>query len=707
MKVLTMNSEKSQKPNKLISEKSPYLQQHAFNPVDWHPWGTEAFKKAQAEDKPVFLSIGYSTCHWCHVMENESFDDPEVAKILNDAFICIKVDREERPDLDATFMKVCQTIAGTGGWPLHIIMTPDKKPFFAATYIPKENRFGRTGLKQLTQQIKELWTTRRNELVESAQKITALLKEEESIEARHFETLAESTSDEAYLKLEETFDENNGGFGYAPKFPTPHVLSFLLRYWKRTQNNKALQMVEKTLTAMRLGGIYDHLASGFHRYSTGSNWLVPHFEKMLYDQAMLIIAYAEAYQATRKDEYKQTAQQTINYVLRDMTDANGGFYSAEDADSEGEEGKFYLWTEQEIGQVLSKEEAELIKKVFNTEEQGNFIEASTGEKTGKNILHMKNPLTEIAENLCLNPTELQKLIDEACQKLHAARQKRIHPSKDDKILTDWNGLMIAALAMVSQAFDEPELATAAAKAAKFVMECLRDSEGNLLHRYRQGEKAITGFLDDHAFLIFGLLELYEAGFDVKYLRQALDLAERMLTHFWDKTHGGFFQTADYSETTLTRNKEIHDGAYPSGNSIAAMSLIRLARMTGESRFEEKADQIMNTFSLKVSKNPHSHAQLLSALDFALGPSSEVIIVGNPHKQDTSKMLQTLRSKFIPRKTVLFRSSAEETPEITHIAKVTKDLRENEGKATAFICKGHVCKTPTTDASEMLELLERQ
>jgi len=707
MKVLMMHSGKNQKPNKLISEKSPYLQQHAYNPVDWHPWGTEAFKKAQAEDKPVFLSIGYSTCHWCHVMEKESFEDPEVAKILNDAFVCIKVDREERPDLDATFMKVCQTIAGTGGWPLHVIMTPDKKPFFAATYIPKENRFGKTGLKQLTQQIKQLWTTRRNELVESAQKIITLLKEEESIEARPFETLAESTLDEAYLKLEETFDENNGGFGYAPKFPTPHVLSFLLRYWKRTQNNKALQMVEKTLTAMRLGGIYDHLASGFHRYSTDSNWRVPHFEKMLYDQAMLIIAYTEAYQATRKDEYKQAAQQTINYVLRDMTDANGGFYSAEDADSEGEEGKFYLWTEQEIRQVLSKEEAELLKKVFNTEEQGNFIEASTGEKTGKNILHMKKPLTEIAENLCLKPTELQKLIDEACQKLLAARQKRIHPSKDDKILTDWNGLMIAALAMVSQAFDEPELATAAAKASEFIMERLRDSEGNLLHRYRQGEKAITGFLDDHAFLIFGLLELYEAGFDVKHLRHALDLAERMLTHFWDKTHGGFFQTADHSETTLTRNKEIHDGAYPSGNSIAAMSLIRLARITGETRFEEKADQIMNTFSLEVSKNPHSYAQLLSALDFMLGPSSEIVIVGNPQKQDTTKMLQTLRSKFIPRKIVLFRSSAEETPEITHIARFTKDLKEKEGKATAFVCKGYVCKTPTTDASEMLELLERQ
>lgn len=709
MKVLAMPSEKNLKPNKLISEKSPYLLQHAYNPVDWYPWGAEAFQKAQAEDKPIFLSIGYSACHWCHVMEKESFDDPEVAGVLNEAFVCIKVDREERPDLDATFMKVCQTIAGTGGWPLHIIMTADKKPFFAATYIPKENRFGRTGLKQIAQQIKQLWATRRNELVESAERITMLLREgeKESREAQPFETLAESTLDEAYLKLEESFDENNGGFGYAPKFPSPHNLSFLLRYWKRTQNEKALEIVEKTLRAMRLGGIYDHLASGFHRYSTDSMWLVPHFEKMIYDQAMLVIAYTEAYQATRKDEYKQTALQVIKYVLRDMTDANGGFYSAEDADSEDQEGKFYVWTEQEIRQVLSQKEVELVRKAFNTQEQGNFIEATTGERNGKNILHMKKPLAEVASSLHFSPKEIQTLIDKACQKLLAARQKRIHPSKDDKILTDWNGLTIAALAKASQVFSKPEFATAAKKAADFIMGRLRDAEGNLLHRYREGDKGITGFLDDYAFLIWGLLELYEATFDAKHLRHAIDLADRMLRHFWDKTNGGFFQTADYSETTLIRNKEIHDGAYPSGNSVAALNLIRLARITGETMFEEKAEQIMNAFSVEVSKTPNAHAQLMSALDFALGPSSEIVIVGDPQKEDTAKMLQTLRSKFLPRKVVLFRSSVEESPEITGIGKFTKDLKGKEGKATAFVCRDHVCKTPTTDASAMLELLEDQ
>jgi len=698
---------KTPKFNRLAKEKSPYLLQHSTNPVDWYPWCEEAFKKAEGEDKPIFLSIGYSTCHWCHVMEKESFDDPEVAKMLNDTFVCIKVDREERPDLDATFMKVCQATTGAGGWPLHIIMTADKKPFFAATYIPKNSRFGRMGLKQIIPQINQLWTTRRNELIESAEKITMVLKEgeKESRDTEPVEELAESTLDEAYLKLEENFDENNGGFGYAPKFPSPHSLSFLLRYWERTRHPKALEMVEKTLEAMQLGGIYDHLASGFHRYSTDPIWLVPHFEKMLYDQAMLVIAYTEAYQATQKDEYKQTAQQVIDYVLGSMTDASGGFYSAEDADSEGEEGKFYLWTEQELSQALSKGAAELVQKVFNTEEEGNFVETTTGKKNGKNILYLRKPLTEVALSLRFSPEEIQTLIHEACKKLLVARQKRIHPSKDDKILTDWNGLMIAALAKASQVFGESEFATAARKAVDFIMVCLRDAGGKLIHRYRGGDADIAGFLDDYAFLIWGLIELYETTFEAKYLRYVTDLTDKMLMHFWDKAQGGFYQTADNFEATLLRNKEIHDGAYPSGNSVAALNLIRLARITGETRFEEKAEQLMHAFSAEVSRTPHLYAQLLIALDFALGPSSEVVIVGNPRKEDTVKMLQTVRSKFVPRKVVLFRSSVEESPEITDLAKFTRNLRGKEGKATAFVCRNFFCKTPTTDVYAMLELLD--
>jgi len=703
-----MNSQKNLKVNRLISEKSPYLLQHAHNPVEWYPWGAEAFKKAQAEDKPVFLSIGYSTCHWCHVMEKESFEDPDIAKILNDAFVCIKVDREERPDLDAVYMKVCQKITGIGGWPLHVIMTPDQKPFFAATYIPKESRFGKPGLTQIIPQLKRLWTTRRKNLVESAEKVVRLLKEEEnkSRDPRLSEELNASTLDEAYLKLEQSFDENNGGFGYAPKFPSPHNLTFLLRYWKRTHHDKALEMVEKTLRAMRLGGIYDHLASGFHRYSTDATWLVPHFEKMLYDQAMLVIAYTEAYHATRKAEYKETAEQVISYVLQNLTDKDGGFFSAEDADSEGEEGKFYLWTEQEILEALPHNEAELLKKIFNIEKQGNFTEPTTGEKTGKNILCLKQPLAELAPSLHLPPQEIQKNVHKACQKLLKARQKRIHPSKDDKILTDWNGLMISALAKASQTFGKVEFATAARKAADFTIQHLRDTEGRVFHRYRKEEAGITGFLDDYAFLAWGLIELYLATFEPKYLRHAIELSETMIAHFWDKTHGGFFQTAEYSEAALVRNKEIHDGAYPSGNAIAALDLIFLAHMTGEPKFEEKAQQLMHAFSAEVAMNPHINTQLMIALDFAMGPSSEVVIVANDHTDDTSKMLQTVRSRFLPRNVTLLRSG-KDTDEIARLAQFTRDMKSKDGKATAFVCQNHVCKLPTTDPHVMRSLLDDQ
>ena len=458
---------------------------------------------------------------------------------------------------------------------------------------------------------------------------------------------------------------------------------------------------------MRLGGIYDHLGSGFHRYSTDSEWLVPHFEKMLYDQAMLVIAYVEAYQATGREEYKRTAREVIGYVLRQLNDPSGGFYSAEDADSEGEEGKFYLWAEEEIREALSHDEAELVKKVFGVEGEGNFVETTTGKRTWKNILYMRKPLAETASDLHLSLEELQKLVDDARQKLLAVRQNRVHPSRDDKILTDWNGLMIAALAKASQVFGDPEFVVAAKKAADFIIGQLCDAEGRLFHRYREGEAGIAGFLDDYAFFIWGLIELYEAVFEAKYLRYAIDLADKMVGHFWDEENGGFYQTADYSETALIRSKEIYDGAYPSGNSVAALDLICLARMTGETRFEEKTAQLMHALSIEVSRNPSAYTQLMIALDFALGPSSEVVVVGDPQKEDTAKMLQTVRSRFLPGKVVLLRSSVEESPEITDLAKFTKDLHGKGGKATAFVCRNYVCNLPTTDAQAMLELLNGQ
>lgn len=699
-----MASDSKLKPNHLITEKSPYLLQHAFNPVNWFPWGENAFEKAKEEDKPIFLSIGYSTCHWCHVMEKESFEDPEIAQLLNDTFICVKVDREERPDLDATYMQVCQRLTGTGGWPLHIIMTADKKPFFATTYILKEERYGRAGIKELTKQIRQLWISKRAELLESANKITDLFvqKENGGQSSESGERLGEQLLHEAYLQLADNYDEQNGGFGHAPKFPSPQNLTFLLRYWKRTGYAKALEMVEKTLKSMRIGGIFDHIGFGFHRYSTDSKWLVPHFEKMLYDQAMLLTAYAEAFQATRKDEYRQVAREIAAYVLRELVDLNGGFYSAEDADSEGEEGKYYLWTEEQITQALPKTEVELVKKVFNIERNGNYEEITTGEKNGKNIPYLKKPLAEIAEEMKTPLPKLQELTEKSRKDLFSARSKRIRPNTDDKILTDWNGLMIAALAESARVLEEPEYAVAAKKAADFIVANMIDKENELYHRYRDGNSAIRGFLDDYAFLAWGLIELYETIFDTKYLKLAIELQKKMFQQFWDKERGGFYQTASTSETQLGRNMDSHDGPYPSGNSVAAFNLIRLARMTGEIHLEETANQLMQAFSVNITVAPSSYTQMMIALDFAFGPSTEVVIAGNPKDEGATEMLRTLESKFLPRKVVLLRDPNKTPDEISSVAKFTEYMVAIDGKATAYVCQNNVCNKPTTETETMLQ-----
>ncbi|MDP3104376.1 MAG: thioredoxin domain-containing protein [Candidatus Methanoperedens sp.] len=514
------------KPNRLALEKSPYLLQHAHNPVDWYPWGTEAFEKAKREDKPIFLSSGYSTCHWCHVMEKESYEDEEVAELMNEAFVSIKIDREERPDIDGIYMKVCQAMSGSGGWPLNIIMTPDKKPFFAGTYIPKESRYGRTGMLELIPEIRDIWKKNRGKAESLAAQIISSLSEEQEAG----EELKVDVLHVAYEQLLEAFDEQHGGFGGAPKFPTPHNLTFLLRYWKRTGDIMALRMVERTLTAMSMGGIYDHAGFGFHRYSTDAKWLVPHFEKMLYGQALLAMAYTEAYQATGNQEFKRIACEVFTYVLRDMTSPEGGFYSGEDADSEGVEGKFYVWTENEIDLALG-EHSELMKKVFGIDKYGNFREE--GKSSGKNILYMSKTLTEMSANLKLPADQIRRRIGDAKQKLFAAREKRVHPGKDDKILADWNGLMIAAFAKGAQAFNEPAYADAACRAADFIFSRMRTDDGRLYHRYREGEPAVMAFLDDHAFLVWGLIELYEATFGVSYLRAALEITDIMMEHFWD------------------------------------------------------------------------------------------------------------------------------------------------------------------------------
>ncbi|MFC1892740.1 thioredoxin domain-containing protein [Chloroflexota bacterium] len=692
----------TRKPNKLIFQKSPYLLQHAENPVDWYTWSEEAFEKAKKENKPVFLSIGYSTCHWCHVMAHESFEDTEVAKLMNETFVSVKVDREERPDIDSVYMTVCQMMTGSGGWPLTIIMTPNKEPFFAATYIPKETRFGRVGMLTLIPRIKELWSTRQAEVMSSATQVTASLQS--IAKGAPGEGLDEPLLHLAYEHLLERFDEHRGGFGSAPKFPTPHNILFLLRYWKRTSNEKALNMVEKTLQSLRRGGIYDHIGFGFHRYSTDSTWLVPHFEKMLYDQALLAIAYTEGYQATAKKEYAQTAREIFTYVLRDMTSPEGGFYSAEDADSEGEEGKFYIWTSDEIQRILPEKEANLALKLFNISEEGNFMDEVAGSKNGHNILHMTKPIDEFASELGMSITSLRAQIEEIREKLFAYREKRIHPHKDDKILTDWNGLMIAALAKGAQVFDEPRYASAARRAVDFILKDVRTAAGRILHRYRDGESGVTGHVDDYAFLIYGLLELYEATFDINYIRTAQDLNDDLIEYFWDHENGGFYFTADDGERLLVRQKEIYDGAVPSGNSVAMLNLLRLGRITASADLEQKAAKIGQAFHTNVSQIPSGHAQLMVAVDFAVGPSYEVVIAGSSQGDDTKKMLNAIQGIFVPNKIVILHPTGQKPPLIDHIVPFIKDYKSKNGKATAYVCLNYNCQLPTNDIGSALELL---
>jgi len=689
-------------PNRLIKEPSPYLRQHAHNPVDWYPWGPEAFERAQKENKPIFLSIGYSTCHWCHVMAHESFEHPEVARLMNEAFVSIKVDREERPDIDSVYMSACQVMLGSGGWPLSIIMTPDKRPFFAATYIPRESRFGLIGMLELIPHIRELWATRRGDALSLSSKIAAILHQTSQDTAG--EELDETMLELTYEQLAKRFDGQHAGFSNAPKFPAPHNLLFLLRYWKRSSNKAALDMVEKTLEAMRRGGIYDHVGFGFHRYSTDSQWLVPHFEKMIYDQAMLTMAYTEAYQATGKEDYGKTAREIFTYVLRDMTAPEGGFYSAEDADSEGKEGKFYLWTQEEVRQSLGDEELDFVAEVFNIEKDGNFVEQATGRKGSDNILHVRKSLEELASDLNLSQQDLQAHLEMIRQKLFAYREKRLHPMKDDKILTDWNGLMIAALAKGAQAFDEPEYGEAARRAADFVLENMRKPDGRLWHRYRDGQVGIEANLDDYAFLVWGLIELYEAIFDAKYLRIALDLTRDMLGHFWDGDSGGLYLTPEDGEGLLVRKKEIYDGAIPSGNSVAMLNLFRIGRITTNSHLEEKAAKIGHAFSGSVKQLPSAHTQLMVALDFGIGPCYEVVIAGNANAEDTKAMVRALRTRFLPNKVVLLNASEQKSPEIAQLAAFTRNQPSIGGKATAYVCLNYNCKLPTTDINKMLELL---
>jgi len=689
--------------NRLAREQSPYLRQHADNPVDWYPWNDEAFEKARKEDKPVFLSIGYSTCHWCHVMAHESFEDSRVARMMNDAFVCVKVDREERPDIDKIYMTVCQMMTGSGGWPLTIIMTPDKHPFYATTYIPRERRFGRPGMTDLIPRIAHLWRMKRGDIDASSARIADLLH-------GHRDTTPGNEPGEeiltaAFDRMSLLFDGRHGGFGSAPKFPSPHNILFLLRYWRRTGTAEALAMAEQTLLSMRRGGIYDHVGFGFHRYATDESWTVPHFEKMLYDQAMLALAYTEAFQATGKEFYGATAREVLHYVMRDMTAPEGGFYSAEDADIEGDEGKFYLWSMEELTSVLTKDEIAFLEREFNLLEEGNFRDEATGKKNGRNILHMKAPIEVRTTRTATKEDGSGTLPESMRRKVFAERETRVHPHKDDKILTDWNGLMIAAFARAARVFGEPRFEQSAVKASAFLFGTLRDETGRLLHRYRDGDAGIRAHLDDYAFLIWGLLELYETTYETEYLSRAHALQEEQIDHFWDDGDGGFFFTAADGEPLLFRMKDAYDGAIPSGNSVAFHNLTRLSLMTGRHDYLEKAFKLAGTFAKEAEKAPTAFTHFLTALDLALGPSFEVVVTGTPGAVDTKEMLAALRSRFIPNAVVLFKPRGKASSRLAEIAPFTKDIACIKEKATAYLCSGGTCRLPTNDAAEIIGFLD--
>ena len=677
--------------NRLIFEHSPYLLQHARNPVDWYPWGEAAFAKAKAENKPIFLSVGYTTCHWCHVMEHESFEDPEVAKAINEGFVPIKVDREERPDIDEVYMTVTQAMTGSGGWPMTVIMTPDKKPFFAGTYFPKNNAPGRTGLITILGLFRKLWAERPDELVSQSDRVIQFLRERSTSTAGELPGAA--LLDAAYAHFVVAYDPENAGFGGAPKFPVPPNLSLLSRHFRRTGEGKAQEMVDRTLTAMRLGGISDQIGFGLHRYSTDRVWLVPHFEKMLYDQALYVLALLDAYQAGGNEAHAATAREVLTYVLRDLTSAEGGFFSAEDADSEGREGTFYLWTTSEVIQVLGEAEGAWFNERFQIGEEGNFLEEASREKTGENIPHLKE---------ALSPAERERA-ELARQKLFVHREKRVHPQKDDKVLTDWNGLMIAALARGAQVLDSVEYREAAIRAADFALTRLRRPDGRLVKRFRDGQAGLTAHLEDYAFLVWGLLDLYEATFELRYLQAAVELTGAMDTHFWDQKSGGYFMTADDSEELLVRTKTIYGGAIPSGNAVASLNLARLHRMTGDVRYADRLDGLLKAFGAQISEAPYLFPVVLHTLEFLHGPAQEIVIAGTPDDPEIARMLRVVRGSFAPSKVVLFRPVGED-PGLAKLAPFAAAQNAIGGKATAYVCENFACKLPVHTAAELETLL---
>ena len=639
-------------PNSLIHEKSPYLLQHAHNPVDWRPWNQAAFDLAQAGAKPIFLSIGYASCHWCHVMEKDSFEDAGMAALLNDAFVCIKVDREERPDIDAIYMAACQMLNKAGGWPLTAFLTPDGKPFYVATFIPRESRLGQTGLMELCRRIKGLWADEREKITAAAEQIAAGLKKAFVFEPG---TAPDAASlDAAFNHLVQGYDPVFGGFSPAPKFPTVSRLLFLMRYFRSTGNSMALEMVVRTLRAMRTGGIWDHVGFGFHRYSVDEKWLIPHFEKMLYDQALAAMAYLEAWQCTRVPLFSQTAEEIFAYALSDLRSEEGAFYSAEDADSESREGAFYLWRIEEFEKLFSSEEADLWKSAFGLSRAGNFTDEAFGRQTGTNILRLNAPLDALAGDFGMSVEALEKRWQQARKILLAVREKRVRPFRDEKILADWNGLMAAALAAGGRILDRPPHVASARKTVSFLINQMGDGKGGLYHRYFQGQAAVKGFADDYAFLILALLELYRATLNPDYGILAEDFQIKMVDRFWDAQRGGFFTTAH--DDGIVRPKILYGGAVPSANAAAYANLLRLARLTRNPLWGQKAGEMAAAFGGSIRFGPETYADFMTGVDFAVNPGTQGILICQAHTPAVAALLKSLNAVYAPGSTIWLKTS---------------------------------------------------
>ena len=682
-------------PNRLAGEISPYLLQHQNNPVDWYPWGPEAWQRARAEDKPIFLSIGYSACHWCHVMERESFSDPEIAELLNRWFVCIKVDREERPDLDQLYMNAVQLMTQQGGWPMSVFLTPELRPFYGGTYWPPRPRMGMPGFSQIVQAIADAWSQRREAAEDMAARLTAALQPEAEPGARG--QLSRERLDGTVVKLRQAYDFAHGGFGHRPKFPQPMLIRFLLRVGQRPASEEARTMACRSLDRMAGGGIYDHLGGGFARYSVDENWQVPHFEKMLYDNALLANAYLDGYLATGDSSYARVVRETLDYVRRDMTDPAGGFHSTEDADSEGVEGKFYVWTPGEIHRILGEARGTRFCELYNVTEQGNF-------EQGTSILNRPRPLARVAADRGEDPAVWETEMAAARQQLLAARQLRVRPHKDDKILVSWNSLMIQAMARAATVLNMPEYGQAATRAARFLLDELRRPDGRLMHCWRQGHARFNAYLDDYAYLIQALVHLYELDFDESWVETAVELADLVLQHFTDPETGSFFFTADDHEPLIARTRDWTDSSVPSGNAMAATCLWSLGTLCGREDYLTAAGNVLQQGAPLIEQAPLAVGQLLLAADLACGPLRQILIVGDPGREPTATALRNLRQRFLPHAIVACRSPAAPVRGTALDAAFAGKTALAE--PTVYVCEDATCHAPVAGYEAVLQLWDQ-